>query len=35
MAVNGVELTDPRNIANHFIDYFVSVAEKLVKKVPK
>ena len=35
MTVNGVELTDPLDIANHFNDYFVSVAEKLVKKVPK
>ena len=35
MTVNGVELTDPLDITNHFNDYFVSVAEKLVKKVPK
>ena len=35
MTVNGVELTDPLDIANHFNDYFVSVAEKLVRKVPK
>ena len=35
MTVNGVELTDPLDIANRFNDYFVSLAEKLVKKVPK
>ena len=35
MTVNGVELTDPLNIVNHFNDHFVSVAEKLVKKVLK
>ena len=35
MTVNGVELTDPFHIANHFNDYFVSLSEKLVKKVPK
>ena len=35
MTVNGVELTDSFDIANHFNDYFVSVAKKLVKKVPK
>ena len=35
MTANGVELTDSLDIANHFNDYFVSVAEKLVKKVPK
>ena len=35
MTVNGVELTDSLHIANHFNDYFVSVAKKLVKKVPK
>ena len=35
MTVNVVDLTDPFDIANHFNEYFVSVAEKLVKKVPK
>ena len=35
MTVNGVEWTDPLEIANHFNDYFVSVAEKLVKKFQK
>ena len=35
MTVNGVELTDPFDIADHFNDYFVSEAEKLVKKIPK
>ena len=35
MTVNGEELMDPLDIANHFYDYFASVAEKLVKKVPK
>ena len=35
MTVNGVEPTDFLDIANHFNDCFVSVAEMLVKKVPK
>ena len=35
MTVNGMELTDPFDIGNHFNDYFVSVAEKLKKKVSK
>ena len=35
MTMNKVELMDPLDYANHFNDYFVSVAKKLVKKVPK
>ena len=35
MTMNKVELTDPLDYANHFNDYFVSVAKKLVKKFQK
>ena len=35
MTVNGVELADSLDIVSNFNDYFVSVTEKLVKKVPK
>ena len=32
---NGVKITDPVNIANNFKDYFLTVADKITKKIPR
>ena len=35
ITANGKDLTEPVEIANHFNDYFSTVAENLIQKIPK
>ena len=35
ITANGKDLTEPVEIANHFNDYFLTVAENLIQKIPK
>ena len=33
LSKNGIIITDPKQVANQFNDYFVTVAEKLTEKI--
>ena len=35
LSINNITIDDPKQITNHFIDYFVNIASKLVLNLPQ